>query len=235
MKIEKITSKLLDDNEVSHGFIKRSNGVTTKVSPLTDAKIEEVSESLMSIAEQEFPDQKIALLYLVGGHEVVTIDGIEGSMSILDCDAAVTKQPIVLALTVADCMPILLIDKVNSVLGITHGGWKNMAGDILTETVEAMKNLGAQPENILAAIGPSICVKCFEVGEEVAQEFDEAVVDRSHDKPHVDLWQEASNKLKHIGIYQIDNLKICTFENTNEFYSARKDGVTGRFLAYVGL
>jgi polyphenol oxidase len=192
-----------------------------------------VSRNIRTIVDQELPDEIIGLLYLVGENNVVHVDGLEGSMTILDADGAVTNSPITLGLSVADCMPILLVDKINSVVGVAHGGWKGLAGGVLKKVLDEMINSGANAKNIIATIGPSICVNCYEVGEEVAAQFSNKVVDRSHQKPHVDLWKHAEIILKNTGVKQMDNLKVCTFENIDKYYSARAEGQTGRFLAYV--
>lgn len=67
----------------------------------------------------------------------------------------------------ADCVPVLLCDDVHGVIAAVHCGWRSSVADILGNAVEKMRSLGAEPENICAAIGPAIGKCCFEVGAEV--------------------------------------------------------------------
>ena len=87
-----------------------------------------------------------------------------------EADGIVTDIPgLALICFTADCVPVLLHDGVNSVIGAVHCGWRSSVGDILGKAVKAMVGLGAQPEHIHAAIGPAISFCCFQVGPEVIE------------------------------------------------------------------
>ena len=92
----------------------------------------------------------------------------EGWMA--DADGYVTnKKNVPLAVFTADCVPVLLEDIQGGVVAAVHCGWRSTVADIGKETIDKMVTLGAKPENICVAIGPAICRKCFQVGQEVIE------------------------------------------------------------------
>lgn len=93
-----------------------------------------------------------------------------GPGELIKADGYVTNEPNVpLAIFIADCVPVLLEDCENRVIGAVHCGWRSTVADIQGQAVGKMRDLGSKPENIKAAIGPSIDKCCFEVGREVVE------------------------------------------------------------------
>lgn len=90
-------------------------------------------------------------------------------------DGLVTNVPgIALVTTYADCVPVFLADPVKKTIGLVHSGWKGTVNNIAEAAVNRLLELyGSKPENISAFIGPSICRRCYEVGEDVAELFAE--------------------------------------------------------------
>ena len=77
-----------------------------------------------------------------------------------------------LATFYADCVPLFFIDPVNRAVGLSHSGWRGTVGRMGARTLEVMeKQYGTNPESVYAAIGPSICQKCYEVSGDVAEQF----------------------------------------------------------------
>jgi copper oxidase (laccase) domain-containing protein len=98
-----------------------------------------------------------------------------------------------------------------------------------------IENRGSDPANILAYIGPCISQVHFEVGDEVAAQFDEAFKTRIGSKWHVDLKAANAAQLRSLGIQQIEIDSVCTVKNNADFFSHRTEkGVTGRMLALIG-
>lgn len=157
-------------------------------------------------------------------------------------DAVITNKPgIIAGVTIADCTPVLIYDKVNHAVAAVHAGWRGTAGKIVTEALSAMqKNFGTSGENCYACIGTCISFAAFEVGEEVAKEFDAAFVrfDNEKQKYFVDLKAANLKQLMEFGIpsSQIEISEKCTMLNNGEYFSYRKEkGQTGRMLALIGL
>lgn len=94
-------------------------------------------------------------------------------------DAVVTRlHGVAIGVSTADCVPVLLVDSDAGVIGAVHAGWRGAAGGVVENAIAAMISIGAVPSRIKAAMGPCICVDCFEVGEEVAEQFPESYVMR---------------------------------------------------------
>lgn len=104
------------------------------------------------------------------------IDDVEhvlGEVQVIDGDAQVsTKSGIALGMFAADCLPVLMADPVAGVIAAAHCGRKGLMEHVIGSTVDLMKEKGADPARIVATLGPAICGDCYEVGDELADEFD---------------------------------------------------------------
>lgn len=106
------------------------------------------------------------------------------------------KEGIILATSYADCVPLFFFDPVRKVIASSHSGWRGTVGFIGSETIEKMKKLyGSKAEDIICIVGPSICQECYEVSEDVIEEFKKA-----YDKS---VWNDIFYK-KNDGKYQLD-------------------------------
>ena len=170
---------------------------------------------------------------------IVTTETLDYNWS--DADALITQLPgVIIGVLSADCVPVLLVDPVKSVVAAIHAGWKGTAKSIVPKTIEKMHNLfGSDPLDIIAGIGPSISCNQYEVGEEVANHFRaESQVKKVNGKSCLNLWIENEMQLLESGI-QKENINVagmCTFSNSELFYSARRDGFkTGRMASFISL
>lgn len=102
--------------------------------------------------------------------------GITHKRDYQDIDGLVTNVPgIVLCAFFADCVPIYLVDPVHRAIGLVHSGWRGTAASIAQAALDRMGDVyGTKPEQVLAAVGPSICRECYEVGGDVAEAFSDA-------------------------------------------------------------
>ena len=155
-------------------------------------------------------------------------------------DALVTSLPdIIIGVNTADCVPVALIDPRAGINGIAHAGWRGAVGGIVRATVEAMVSLGSDPADITAAMGPSICAECFEVGSEVAARFsDDCVIVTPGEKPHVSLHKHILNELIKCGLHADSiarfDASLCTRCHPDCYWSARRMGInSGRIFTFV--
>lgn len=171
---------------------------------------------------------------------------LDHSTAIPDTDALVTNVPdLPLALHFADCVCVFFLDPVNRAVGVAHAGWRGTAEGIVTSTVAAMTHeFGSEPSELLAAIGPSIERHCYEVGEDVAKSFFLAFPDNhrilspsSNGKWRCDLRAANLVLLRRAGLddSNIGVSERCTSCNIDEFFSYRRDGLTGRMGGWLSL
>ena len=185
-------------------------------------------------------------------------------------DGLITNTPgVLLAVKVADCLPVIVADRKRRAVGIFHAGWRGTVQRIVEKGIgEMRRQLGCDPANLIAVIGPGIAACCYEIGEEVEHEFDsqfaysrelfEDVFDSwslktkypmlflnqrapGHGEPalsrHLDLVKANWCQLLDAGVpaENIQSMNLCTACRTDLFFSYRKEHVTGRMLAVVGI
>jgi YfiH family protein len=156
---------------------------------------------------------------------------------LIEADGLVTaKKGVPLVIFTADCVPVLLEDPVNGVIGAVHCGWRSTVADIEGEAVSKMVSLGAKPENIRAAIGPAICKDCFETGPEVPEAIDGLLGEdgKKFYKPEegregkflVDLKGAVAERLVQLGLDRshIDDVCECTMCVQGKYWSHRGTG-----------
>lgn len=158
------------------------------------------------------------------------------------CDALWSSESqVALGIKVADCLPVTLVDLSSSVIANIHSGWRGAAGRIVEETLDQLPSIN--PETTNAWLGPSIRVCCFEVGEEVIEQFEQSfgslgshVDRRGGRKPHLDLASLTVERLIGRGLRReaIHDSKLCTRCEGSIFHSYRRNGSRcGRNLAIV--
>lgn len=138
----------------------------------------------------------------------------------------------------ADCVPLLLATRDGALVAAVHSGWRGTVADIAGAAVDALLAQGARVDGIMAAIGPCIETRAFEVGDEVADQFPAAHVDRSYEgRPHVDLVGCVREQLIRKGVMarHIERVGGCTHDHPKDYFSYRRDGrPTGQLLAFIG-
>lgn len=188
------------------------------------------------------PERFTTCAQVHGSHvQVITEDRIgSGALSFADTipetDALITNlADVPLLLFYADCVPVLLADPKTGAIGLAHAGWRGTAAQIAKKTVAAMQEtFGVQPENLLAAIGPSIGDCCYEVDDVVGiqmQEYASCFTEKCNGKYWLDLWQVNRQQLMEAGVAlsNISTAGVCTNHNPELFCSYRyENGKTGR-------
>jgi polyphenol oxidase len=164
---------------------------------------------------------------------------------VADGDALITATPgVVIAVLVADCVPVVMVDPVRDVVAVAHAGWRGTVAHVTARTVEQMVGLfGCDPVDLVAGIGPSIGATSYEVGPEVVAraraEFDDRpdVVIERDGRFAFDLWLANAHDLQRSGLRAdaIECSAIDTRTSTDRFFSHRAGHPTGRFMALAAL
>lgn len=155
-------------------------------------------------------------------------------------DALISNEPGVrVGVKTADCVPVLLVDPTLRAVAAIHAGWRGTAQNIAAAAVREMAaRWNARPENLRAAIGPSIGVCCYEVGPEVARHFGKwnTEMEHVHEHVHLDLPSVNERQLRALGVNDIWKSGECTFCRADKFFSFRREReAAGRLMSFVGL
>lgn len=244
---------------VRHGFSTRMGGVskgylgTMNLSFTRGDREENVRENFRRIADaigfreeqlvfsaqvHETKIRKVTAANRGEGITKETAPGIDG--------LATDEVDVPLYTSYADCVPLLFYDPQKKVVAMAHSGWRGTAARIGAKMVHFMeKEYGSRAENIIAAVGPSICRKCYEVSEDVAQAFREAFRpeqfpmlfdEKGQGKYQLDLWEANRIILTEAGILpeHLDVTDLCTCCNHDKLFSHRashgKRGNMGCFM-----
>ncbi len=175
---------------------------------------------------------------------IVQVTRKTGKDELLETDGLITaERGICIAVMSADCVPILLFDRRNNVVGAVHSGWRGTVSKILEKTLCEMRRVfGTRGEDLYAGIGPSVSMESYEVGEEVIQEVtrsfrnSEVLTPTKNNKAKLDLWKANKVQLTEFGVSpsNIEISNLCTVRENHHFFSARK-GDRGRFAAGIML
>lgn len=160
-------------------------------------------------------------------------DALEGMDGMVTRSASVT-----LAVLTADCVPVLVVDPINRAVGIAHAGWRGALLMIATKIVMKMREVfGTEARNCVAALGPSISLCCYTVGEEVISQFQNTFgLKAGIVKDRLDLQQAVKAQLIDAGVNSIFVEEACTACNRDLFFSHRAEGGrTGRMMSVVRL
>lgn len=223
----------------THGFSTRHGGISPEpFGSLNLGGSEDLPANIKQNRQKAleslgFTNDQLCYLKQVHGNRVqIAKEGIQ------EGDALVSReQGKILAVSAADCYPLLFEDVKNGIVGAAHAGWRGTVSRIASETVNAMVKLGADANHIRVAIGQGICKNRFEVGEEVKTIFrQEGFPESCIDDQFIDLIAANRFVLSECGIADehIWSMNRCTYEP--DFFSYRRDkSVTGRMWGAIGL
>ena len=175
--------------------------------------------------------------------------GLTRKLDYQDIDGLITNVPgLCLSTFYADCVPLYFVDPVKKAIGLSHSGWRGTVGKIGCVTVQKMQEeYGSNPENIIAAIGPSICQDCYEVSEDVIVEFQnhfdkkywkDLYYKKENGKYQLNLWKANEIVLEEAGVLKehIAVTNLCTCCNHESLFSHRaSQGKRGNLAAFLAL
>jgi len=196
-----------------------------------------------------FEAGQVALAEQVHGGLVAVVKAGTGPTPVSGADALVTDVPdLLLMLLFADCVPVYLVDPARKVIGLAHAGWRGTEANIAAKTVQTLsEEFGCLPSSCLAAIGPCIGGDSYEVGPEVADRFRTMPGARAASVilPRNEMTGTYTLNLRAVIFLQLlsaglkaGSIAVCdedTFRNRRDFFSYRRDGVTGRMGAFLAM
>lgn len=247
---------LEETGAVKHGFSTKLGGVSTgscatiNISTTRGDDPEAVAENRRRIgAAIGVRPEDMTYTHQTHTTNVAVVRAEDRGRRFLETDGLVTNVPgICLVTFYADCVPLFLVDPVKKAIGLSHSGWRGTVGKMGKVTVQAMmREYGSRPEDIVAAIGPSICQDCYEVSEDVIDRFrdsfNEAVwpklfYRKENGKYQLDLWRANEEVFLEAGIRR-ENLAVtnlCTHCNQEVLFSHRATGEKrGNLSAFLAL
>ena len=243
---------LLD--EINHGIFTRHGGDSPapwhglNVGSTVGDSLDTVQANLRQMyAALEMNQDRACSTWQIHGRDVIRVEQpMRARKWIAKADGMVTNNPDTpLSMRFADCVPLLFHDPIQQVVGIAHAGWRGTVQGIGSATVETMvQEYGSRAQDVRVGIGPSISQQHFQVGEEVVAAFRERFAtaddliarDPNDGTAYIDLWAANVLDVQAAGVQQIEVAEMCTYANTDEFFSHRAEqGKTGRFGALISL
>jgi YfiH family protein len=234
MTVEVIRADVLAG--VPHGFLGRRGGVSEGVCSGLNVGLgssddpEAVRTNRRRALEAVAPGAALVTLHQVHSPRVVTVSVPHPDDARPQADALVTDRPgLALGILSADCTPVLFADREAGVVGAAHSGWKGAIGGVVEETVAAMVALGAERGRIVAAVGPTIARKSYEVDEGFLRTFVER--DPEHERffssgraghYQFDLEGFVVSRVAAAGVRQVEALGLDTYSDPSRFFSYRR-------------
>ncbi len=238
---------------IPHAFLGRRGGVSTGIYEGLNVGLgsnddpAHVAENRRRAVEAVLPGSTLVTL-----HQVHSAIAVEAS-PVPDAerpyaDALVTATPgLLLGILTADCVPVLLADKEAGVVGAAHAGWKGAIGGVIAATFGAMVRLGAEPDRIVAAIGPCIGRASYEVSDDFLAPFmaehpsNERFFLAGRPGHHqFDIEAYVASRLALAGVERVEMLGLDTYAEPDRFYSYRRathrgEPDYGREIALIGV
>ena len=221
-----------------HAFFTRAGGVSDGLYASLNGGIgsnddpANVAENRRRMAAQ----MGVAPGHFLGVHQIHSSDAVVATGpwqggSRPRADAIVTRsEGLAIGVTAADCGPVLLVDPNARVIGAAHAGWKGALAGVVEATVAAMEELGAKRDNVVAALGPCIGHRSYEVGPEFVAAFAAAGDDtarhfaRSRRAGHsmFNLNAYVAERAARAGIGRFEDLRLDTYADERRFFSYRR-------------
>ena len=189
------------------------------------------------------PHQVHLAVIAVVDREMLTLPTKEIQQKLDGIDALMTNEAgVCIGVSTADCIPVLLYDPIQRASCAIHAGWRGTVQRIAEKAVARMTEVfGSDPQNLIAQIGPGIHLESFEVGDEVYQTFEKEgfpmdLISKKYEKWHIDLPECNRLQLVAAGIPEthIAVSPVCTFQQSDTFFSARKLSInSGRIFTGI--
>ena len=247
-------SSLGQIGKVRHAFFTREGGISNGLYASLNGGIASrdvpanVRENRARMASAlGLSPERLFTAYQIHSAEAVIVDRPWSVSERPRADALVTSTPgLAIAITTADCGPILLADQDGGVIAAVHAGWRGALSGIVGAAIAAMERCGARRQKIIAAIGPLICQPMYEVGPDLMAAFSGASDGRFFtpatraDHALFDLASYIASRLHAAGVAHVEDLDLCTYSDETRFFSYRRsvhrqEGDYGRHISAIAL
>lgn len=251
-----ITFPKLSKAGVVHGFSTRMGGVSEGIFASMNLSYtrgddeKSVDENFRRIGEAiGFDAKRLVFSNQIHKTNICKVTEKDCGKVMKDMDGLVTNvEGIPLYTGYADCVPLFFFDPKTRTAALAHSGWRGTVGRIGAKMADVMEEeYGCKKEDIICAIGPSICKKCYEVSDDVAMAFkqelrghqpEEYMEDKGNGKYQLDLWKANELILLEAGISSehLDVTDLCTCCNHEYLFSHRAShGKRGNLGAFIVL
>lgn len=227
----------MNAGDLVHGFTTRLDG---------DMRAISFREKLLS--SLGFTNDDVILCEQTHGNAVAVVDQSHRGTRILRVDGLVYKDEsdsgrVMLAVRVADCVPLLFVDRHTHIIGVAHAGWRGTVTNTARATIRAMHVVGARISDIEVIIGPHIGACCYTVDDHRVRQFEAAfpaalIVNRKGNDYTIDIGNANRLQLMAAGIKEahVKDVDICTSCHVDTYFSYRKDTKEsfGEILGFIG-
>jgi len=248
------SKKLNTFKNINHCFFSKDGGVSQGIySSLncglgSDDKKSNVLKNLDIVSKKiGFTAENLLTMNQTHSNKVVVINSSNKHIQRVSADALITNQKnIAISVLTADCVPILIYDETNHIIGSVHAGWKGAAGGIIENTINEITKISHNAK-INVAIGPCIGLNNYEVGLEFYKKFilllkknDKFFLSTKKGKLFFDLRKYINSKFEQLRVNHVENIDFDTFSENNNFFSFRKSKQLkekdyGRCISVIGL
>ena len=230
------SKKLKNFKNLEHCFFSRNGGISQGIYSSLNCGIgsndnrENVLKNLETISKQfNVSVKNLTLMKQTHSNKVIYIDEKNKHIKRFECDALITKiENIPISVLTADCVPILIYEKINKVIACIHAGWKGAIHGVIDNTINKILSLNKKNE-IYAVIGPCIGKNSYEVEADFYKKFLESDKEshiffskKDETKFFFDLRGYVNNRLKKLNIHNLDNIEMDTFLEKKKFFSFRR-------------
>ena len=230
------SNKLKKFKNVNHCFFSKNNGFSNGIYKSLNCGIgsndkkNNIIKNLKFVSKtMQVNDRDLILMNQTHSNKVIFIDEKNLRDKKFNSDALITKlKNISLAVLTADCVPIILYDEINHLIGCIHAGWKGCISGIIENTLSKFNELNTI-NKISAVIGPCIGKESYEVGLDFYEKFifksktnEQFFNKKKNDKFLFDIRSYVVDKLRNGGIINVDNIEIDTFSDNVNFFSYRR-------------
>ena len=230
------SKKLKSSNNINHCFFTKNGGVSQGVYSSLNCglgsgdKKENILKNLDIVAKNiGMNTENLFTMNQTHSNKVVVVNNTNKHIKRVSADALVTNQKnIVLSVLTADCVPLLIYDEVNQIIGSVHAGWKGALGGIIENTFNEILKINKNGK-INVAVGPCIGVNNYEVGQDFYERFiQESIKNKNFfllskkDKLLFDLRKYVNSKFEELKVNHVENIDFDTFSDDKNFFSFRR-------------